>query len=102
MGLERRNRQEYYYEKRREGGRVVSSYVAKGDKARLLAMKATGERIGKKAKRERQNRQMAEFREFEREIDALINEIEVLKDAHFRSCGYGKHKGQWRKQRAKR
>jgi hypothetical protein len=102
MGMEQRGRTAYYYMKRRDGQRVISTYVGSGDRARLFA--ASDYHLQRAAAAERQA-WAAERRRIEA-ADALIRaRAAVLHDLTrvvLGDAGYHQHKGQWRKRRDRR
>lgn len=102
MGWERRGSGNYYYRKKRVGGRVVTEYVGKGLSAELGALfddKMRSERELERAAREK-------ARAEEEQIDHALVELEELVQAITRGYlivqGYHKHKGQWRRKRDKK
>ena len=99
MGLERRHNTVAYYRKERRGHRVVSTYVASGATAHMLAeMDAMTRRVA-----EEQRAQLDQIIAESREVDApgadLDELVRLLTRAAFLLNGYHRHKGQWRKRR---
>ena len=103
MGWERRKNGYYLYRKERQGGRVRSVYVGRGDFAELL---------------DRSGQILAEGRAAERRLDAKriaedarpLDEAEALVDAYSKRCsailraallasGRYRHRREWRKRR---
>ncbi len=102
MGWEQRNDRFYYYEKHREGGRVVSQYVGTGPVAQMRAARNESE----KQKRQRQREALRQKREAldqqAGQVIAVLNRIRALTYAAMIAAGYYMHKGQWRKRREHR
>lgn len=99
MGLEQRNGNFYYYEKRREGSHVVSEYAGSGLVA-LLAEECARERAATEAAERRAFEQRhAEIAAISAEIDSILAMIEAFAEAVMVAAGYHKHKRQWRKRR---
>ena len=99
MGWENRNGREYYYQKRRIGGCVVSEYVGAGW---LADAAATLDDIS----RQEREIERAAWREEEAQTQALLSDFNQVEDlarvitrASMLLSGYHPHKGQWRKKR---
>jgi hypothetical protein len=99
MGLKERNGRPYYYENRREGRRVVSSYVGGGMAALFAQERAQKEAIKTAAARELYERKRAEINQLNSEIDRAVNCLIKTAEAELIAAGYHQHKRQWRKRR---
>jgi hypothetical protein len=99
MGWETRNGQQYFYEKIREGDRVVSRYIGAGEAAAKaeLQMRAKAELERRRRERERHEQQEQDI--IDNAVDAIGDLINSYANAHLVVAGYHWHKGQWRKQR---
>jgi hypothetical protein len=95
MAWEKRGNRDYYYKKRRIGGRVVSEYVGSGALAELQALLDQEEKESRKY--EQAKRLQAE--ELEAKIDQVDEYSRTLAKAALLLAGYHPHKGQWRKRR---
>jgi hypothetical protein len=100
MGWERRERGgSYFYRKEREGGRVRSIYVGKGELAGLIAQLENGRRT----EREMQAAHERNLRAIDERVDASLDELsemaETLTAAVLLASGYHTHKRQWRRAR---
>ena len=95
MGLEYHNGNVYYYEKRREGGRVVSNYIGSGQVA-LLALERAEEEA---ARRRAFEQQCAEIAELSARVDEAVDRLMLLAEVQLVASGLHKHKRQWRKRR---
>lgn len=99
MALEQRGSNFFYYEKKREGKRVVSVYAGCGQIAELnhqVAQIYNTAKAQNQAEFERQRRQMEGISE---NLDYLLCEVFKLADASLIAAGYHQHKRQWRKRR---
>jgi hypothetical protein len=89
----------YYYRSKREGGRVVSEYVGRGELAALTAQVEQIDRHNREEQRaEEQDEREADERE-EREFAAWFDGIETLATGAMLAAGFHKHHGQWRRRR---
>jgi hypothetical protein len=92
----------YYTRSKRRDGRVVRQYVGVG---RIGELAAEGDRID----RERREIEALEEKEDLERLGALVSPVaalgeaaRILAGAHLIAGGYHRHKGQWRRARAKR
>lgn len=101
MGWERRNRGGLYYTtSRREGGRVVRTYIGRGEAAEAIAQldaldseERAAEAAAWRAERERREAQ-------DREFKAYCELVEAMAGAVLTVAGYHRHdRGQWRRKR---
>ena len=100
MALERRGNGIYYYKKEREGDRVVSRYVGKGETAYLFAQLDEFDAEKKDSDRyeEQQRREKAE--RFENELGEIENALSELVTAHLLTNGYHQTDSrEWRRKR---
>jgi len=95
MSWEKRNKQTYYYRRRRVNGRIVSEYLGRGPLAQAAQALA-----------DQEARQKADERAVLQELDRLAQivdeygeQVEMLVTAHLLLNGYHCHHGQWRKRR---
>jgi hypothetical protein len=99
MGWERRGDNLYYYRKRREGDRVVSEYVGRGQAAELIADLDLLARKWREEEREAWTQQQAEITAVDQMLDKVEGVIRTLTRAYLLAAGYHTHKGQWRRRR---
>jgi hypothetical protein len=99
MGIESRKGKLYYYEKRREGSRVVSEYVGGGVVAELAEHRARIERARRDAERQKIKQERMSMADIDREIEAASGMIDLLTKASLLMAGYYDHKRQWRRRR---
>ena len=89
----------YYYRSRREGKRVATEYLGRGEAAqtiaRLDALQQEQRVLERAAARAEQEAEL----EIDREIDALGDLARQLTRAVLVASGYHTHKRQWRRRR---
>ena len=95
MAWERRGNGLYYYQKKRDGDRVVSEYVGTGAAADLIA----DDRAKRKQQRAAWRRERDAELEIDREIGDLVDVVKTLTAAALLATGHHTHRGQWRKRR---
>ena len=99
MGWEKRHKSRYYYRKRREGKKVVSRYVGKGETANNAALMDDVDRDAKAKLKEDTKKNLQEDKLLQEEIckfsafaDGVVGTVLLL-------SGFHKRKGEWRKRR---
>ena len=99
MAWEKRGGRSYYYLKKREGARVRSLYIGRGDLAQTCADTAEDDRQEQECMRAHKRR----ARQAEADIDRQLKDAEAVLaavvNAALHAAGYHNHKGQWRKKR---
>jgi hypothetical protein len=99
MAWEERDGKSYYYQKRREGGRVVSQYIGTGYVASLAAQLDQIARERQAAAREQWQRQQAEQATLDSEIAEYTRLVQTFTAAVLLASGYHRPKRQWRVKR---
>ena len=102
MGWEQRKGRFYYYEKRREGDRVVSKYVGTGSFAEACAVLCESEKEKRRLEREALRQEREALDRQAGQVKDVLDQIRVLTHAALIAGGYHMHKGQWRKRREHR
>ena len=102
MGWEERKGRFYYYEKRREGDRVVSKYVGTGSFAEACAVLDESEKEKRRLEREALRQEREALDREARQVRDVLDQIRALTHAALIAGGYHMHKGQWRKRREHR
>ena len=97
MGWEQRRGQSYYYLKKREGARVRSLYVGRGELAQTCADTADDCRQEQACVRDHKRRERQAEADIDRQLKDAEAAIASAVDAALRAAGFHKHKGQWRK-----
>lgn len=99
MPWEKRGHRLYYYRKRREGKRVISEYVGRGELAEAMAVLDALEREECQAEQDRDRTKLEEQLVIDREIDGVSDLVGIVTRAVLLASGYHTHKGQWRRKR---
>ena len=99
MGWEQRGNNSYYYRKEREGSRVKSTYVGRGEVARMVAQLQSSSPLLEKFTRLMKSPQAMAQEKAETEMDQLADRIRVITEAALLTAGFHTHKRQWRKMR---
>jgi hypothetical protein len=99
MGWEPRGANKYYYRKEREGSRVKSVYVGRGEIAQIISqIQSTSplmERLARSVKTSEAKRLEKENAALEQATDL----VRLITQAALLSAGFHSHKRQWRKRR---
>ncbi len=97
MSFENRNRNRYYYRKRRDGNRVISEYVGKGELAFLIAQMDEIERQEKETKAAKQRNNRETLEEIDRELSGFEEKTKLLLEAVLIEKGFYRTKSrEWR------
>ncbi len=99
MGWEERRGRKYFYRKRRNGGRVVSEYVGRGQLAEAVAAQDESKRLAQDQQRELLRQERERQRAIDEKVDRACHLIRNLRYAALLLNGYHMHRGQWRKRR---
>jgi hypothetical protein len=95
MGWEQRGAHQYFYRKEREGARVKSVYVGRGEIAQMISQfQSSSSVIEKLARHTSLNPQQAEKAEL-----AFEQTLQLLIEAALLAAGFHTHHRQWRRQR---
>ncbi len=99
MGWERRGAHNYYYRKERDGSRVRSVYVGRGEWAHLNAALFAAQREDRKINQDNKQRELDTLNAVNADIDALARMQRLLTESVLISVGFHQHNRQWRKRR---
>ncbi len=100
MAYEKRGNGTYYYQKERDGKRVVSRYIGRGELASIIAQMDEIEAGNKEYKRFEEQKRREKAEKFEREIAEIENAFNQLVTAHLLINGYHQTGSrEWRKKR---
>ncbi len=99
MGWEQRGIKSYYYKKEREGPRVTSVYVGRGEIAHMVAQIQSSSTVVVKFARKMKSAQAVEGEKAETALDELTDRIRVITHAALLVTGFHTHRRQWRKMR---
>ena len=102
MGWEKRNGQEYYYQKKRVGGKVISRYIGNGTAADMIADTERNRKGVFAALQLTRKIEQEEAKKREKDFAAYFAEVEAIFCQAMNEAGYYRHKrGEWRKRRGK-
>lgn len=101
MGWERRGNRQYYYKKRRIGGRVESVYFGSGIVGLLAEAQVLSQRAGR-IKDRQTDRKMRQLRYADQQLAAVEEHIQGLYNGVLLVNGYHLHARQWRKKRCRK
>ena len=99
MGWEQRGKNQYYYKKEREGWRVKSVYVGRGEIAYMVANIQSSSSVIERFARRMKSPQAVEQERAEVELHQLTERIRVITQGPLLATGFHTHKRQWRKMR---
>ena len=99
MGWEQRGNNSYYYKKERNGSRVKSIYVGRGEIAHMVAQLQSSSPLLERFARSRKSPQAVEQERAEAALDQLADRIQLITQASLLTAGFHTHKRQWRKMR---
>jgi len=99
MSLEQRSGRFYFYEKRREGRRVVSRYIGSGELAFVAAEISDKERQEHERQRRKKQKTHNEQKEIDQQLTRAERSLANILRAILGAAGFHQHKGQWRKKR---
>ncbi len=99
MAWEQRAGRLYYYQKRRQGNRVISEYVGSGHLARLAGALDKHDQERRRRDREERSGQQADLHLAELHIRRLSSSVLSVVQITLMVSGFHYHKGQWRKVR---
>ena len=99
MGWEERRGRKYFYRKRRNGGRVVSEYVGRGQLAEAVAAQDESKRLAQDQPRELLRQERERQRAIDEAVDRACRLTRHLIYAALLLNGYHMHRGEWRKTR---
>ena len=99
MAWLRKGRKSYYYQSKRDGKQVRSSYVGSGETAELIAQFDELEREQAEQERQDRRRQAAKEQATDEQIEAFGKLAADYVKALLIVTGHHQHKRQWRKRR---
>jgi hypothetical protein len=99
MGWERRGNHEYYYRKAREGSRVKSTYVGRGEMAHMISKFEASSGEVEKLLRLKKSIEFQDQERLEAAIDRVVELVELFTEATLLTAGFHTHRRQWRRKR---
>ena len=99
MGWEQRGSYSYYYRKQREGSRVKSVYVGRGEIAQTVAQLQSTSPLLEKLARTMKSPEVIKAEKAEAALDQASDLIQLITQAALLTSGFHTHKRQWRRKR---
>ena len=99
MGWEQRGNNQYYYKKEREGSRVKSVYVGRGEIAQMVAQLQSTSPLLERLARTIESPEQVKWKKAEAALDQATDLIQLITQAALLTAGFHTHKRQWRRKR---
>jgi hypothetical protein len=99
MGWEQRGNNKYYYKKEREGSRVKSVYVGRGEIAHMVAQIQSSSGLIEKYARKMKSPEQLKWENAEAALEKASELIQLTTQAALLTTGFHTHKRQWRRMR---
>ena len=99
MGWERRGNNSYYYKKEREGSRVKSVYVGRGEIAHMVAQLQSSSPLLERFARTMKSPEVIRAEKAEAALDQASDLIQLTTQAALLAAGFHTHHRQWRRKR---
>ena len=99
MGWEQRGNNQYYYRKEREGSRVKSVYVGRGEIAHMISQIQASSPLLEKLARASRSSETAKFQKEEAALDQVTDLLRLVTEASLLAAGFHTHHRQWRRRR---
>ena len=99
MGWEQRGNNSYYYKKEREGSRVRSVYVGRGEIAHMVSKLQSSSFVLEKFARTMKSPDVIKAEKAEAALEQACDLIQLITQAALLAAGYHTHHRQWRRQR---
>jgi hypothetical protein len=99
MGWERRSANEYYYRKERDGSRVKSIYVGRGEIAHMVSDLQSTSGLFERALSIAYPAQTEQPKDQDAKVEHACRLIDSITQASLLAAGFHMHRRQWRKKR---
>ena len=99
MGWEQRGNNRYYYKKEREGSRVKSVYVGRGEIAHMIADLQSSSPLLERIARTIKSPDVLKSEKADDTLKQASDLIQLITQATLLTAGFHTHKRQWRKKR---
>lgn len=99
MGWEQRGANRYYYRKEREGSRVKSVYVGRGEMAHMISQFESSSAELEKLMRAKKSIEANELDRVEAALDRAVELTQLFTEATLLAAGFHTHHRQWRRKR---
>ena len=99
MGWEKRGSHEYYYRKEREGSRVKSVYVGRGEIAHMISQIQSRSPLLERLARTIKPPETAKLENAEAALEQAADLTRMITQASLLAAGFHSHHRQWRRRR---
>jgi hypothetical protein len=99
MGWEQRGNNSYYYKKEREGSRVRSVYIGRGEVAQMVSKLQSSSSELEKLMRAKRSIEANELERVEATLDRAIELTQLFTEATLLTASFHTHRRQWRRKR---
>lgn len=99
MGWEQRGADRYYYRKEREGSRVKSIYVGRGEMAHMISQFESSSAELEKLMRAKKSMEANESENADAALDRAIDLVRLFTEVSLLEAGFHTHRRQWRRKR---
>jgi len=99
MGWEQRGNNSYYYKKERDGSRVKSVYVGRGEIAKMVSDIQSSSRFLERLASSTHSLEAIKLEEAKAALEQASDLVRLITQAALLSAGFHTHKRQWRKKR---
>ena len=99
MGWEQRAAYKYYYRKERDGSRVKSVYVGRGEIAHMISDFESHSTKLEKLMRVKKSIEDSDFDKAEKALDRALELVQLFTQATLLNAGFHTHHRQWRRKR---
>src|SRR5687768_9875988 len=99
MGWEQRGANRYYYRKERDGSRVKSTYVGRGEMGHMISKFESSSAELEKLLRAKKIIEVQERERIEAAIDRAVELVQLFTEAMLLTAGFHTHRRQWRRKR---
>jgi len=99
MGWEQRGNNRYYYKKEREGSRVKSVYVGRGEIARMVSQIQSSSPVLERIARILKTPETIKQENAEATLEQVTDLIKLVTQATLLTAGFHTHHRQWRRRR---
>ncbi|HET8670082.1 MAG TPA: hypothetical protein VFM05_05480 [Candidatus Saccharimonadales bacterium] len=99
MGWEQRGNNSYYYKKERDGSRVKSVYVGRGEIAHMVAQLQSSSPLLERFARTMKSPEVIKAEKAEAAVEQASDLIQLITQGSLLAAGFHTHKRQWRRKR---
>jgi len=99
MGWEQRGNNRYYYKKERDGSKVKSVYVGRGEVAHMISKLQSSSAVIERFARTMKSPEAINQEKAEAALEQATDLIQLITQASLLAAGFHTHKRQWRRKR---